>query len=111
MQGLNTEYERLRKESEGKGAGKGASSAASEGPSSVQGLRKEIQSLQVPFLRHLKSAQHAAQPPYGPVMPAVQCACTPRTFCVSSGPIREDCVLWVTIAASRQAQGSRGVQC
>ena len=47
VQGLNTEYERLRKESEGKGASKGASSAASEGPSSVQSLRKEVQSLQV----------------------------------------------------------------
>ena len=49
MQGLNTEYERLRKESEGKGAVEGPGTATSEGPSSVQGLRKEVQSLQVPF--------------------------------------------------------------
>ena len=52
VQGLNTEYERLRKESEGKGAAKGPSSAMSEGPSSVQGLRKEVQSLQVPCTMH-----------------------------------------------------------
>ena len=52
VQGLNTEYERLRKESEGKGPGNGGSSAASEGPTSLQGLRKEVQSLQVPFSKH-----------------------------------------------------------
>ena len=48
VQGLNTEYERLRKESETKGADKGGASAVGEGPTNVQGLRKEIQSLQVP---------------------------------------------------------------
>ena len=48
VQGLNTEYERLRKESESKGAAKGGASAVGEGPTNVQGLRKEIQSLQVP---------------------------------------------------------------
>ena len=48
VQGLNTEYERLRKESESKGAAKGGASGIGEGPTNVQGLRKEIQSLQVP---------------------------------------------------------------
>lgn len=54
VQGLNTEYERLRKESEGKGPGKGASGAASEGPTSLQGLRKEVQSLQVSVTGHMR---------------------------------------------------------
>ena len=48
VQGLNTEYERLRKESESNGAAKGGAIAVGEGPTNVQGLRKEIQSLQVP---------------------------------------------------------------
>ena len=40
VQGLNTEYERLRKESESNGAAKGGAIAVGEGPTNVQGLRK-----------------------------------------------------------------------
>lgn len=51
VQGLNTEYERLRKESETAGASKGTGGTANEGSHSLSSLRKEVQSLQVLFLQ------------------------------------------------------------
>ena len=57
VQGLNTEYERLRKENEGASTGKGKASGTSEGSTSLQSLRKEIQSLQVVLVQHLSRSK------------------------------------------------------
>ena len=57
VQGLNTEYERLRKENEGASTGKGKAGGTSEGSTSLQSLRKEIQSLQVVPVQHLSRSK------------------------------------------------------
>ena len=57
VQGLNTEYERLRKENEGASTGKGKAGGTSEGSTSLQSLRKEIQNLQVLIVQHLSGSR------------------------------------------------------
>ena len=57
VQGLNTEYERLRKENEGASTGKGKAGGTSEGSTSLQSLRKEIQNLQVVLVQHLRRSK------------------------------------------------------